>query len=60
MARASQRLEIQNPDKVLYPAMRFTKQQVVEYYVGVSRALLPHFKNRPVTLKRFPDGVRGE
>lgn len=33
---------------------------MVEYYVGVSRWLLPHLKNRPITLKRFPDGVRGE
>jgi bifunctional non-homologous end joining protein LigD len=60
MKKKSRQLEITNPDKVLYPAGRFTKQQVVEYYVSVSRWLLPHLKNRPVTLKRFPDGVRGD
>lgn len=54
------KLSLTNPDKILYPAARFTKQQVVEYYIAISRWLLPHFKNRPVTLKRYPDGVRGE
>lgn len=56
----SRELAITNPEKVLYPAGRFTKAQVVDYYVRVSRWLLPHLKNRPVTLKRFPNGVRGE
>jgi bifunctional non-homologous end joining protein LigD len=58
--RTTAKLAITNPDKVLYPAGRFTKQQVVEYYLHVARWLLPHFKNRPITLKRFPEGVRGE
>ncbi len=60
VASASRKLEITNPDKILYPAAHFTKQQVVEYYLHVARWLLPHLNNRPVTLKRFPDGVRGE
>ncbi len=60
-ARATQRkLVVTNPDKVLYRAGHVTKAQVVEYYVKVSRWLLPHFKNHPVTLKRYPDGVHGE
>ena len=54
------RIEIASPDKVLYPGGRFTKQQVVEYYLHAARWLLPHLKNRPVTLKRFPEGVHGE
>ncbi|MBV9007593.1 MAG: non-homologous end-joining DNA ligase [Verrucomicrobia bacterium] len=53
-------ITVSNPDKVLYPAGKFTKAQVVEYYARVAPFLLPHFKNRPVTLKRFPDGVFGE
>ena len=53
-------LVITNPDRVLYPAGRFTKAQVIEYYVNVSRWLLPHFAQRPVTLKRYPAGVHGE
>lgn len=49
-----------NLDKVLYPGSRFTKARVIEYYSRVSPFLLPHLKNRPVTLLRFPDGVFGE
>ena len=51
---------VSNLDKVLYPASGFTKAQVIDYYIRVSPYLLPHLKNRPVTLKRYPDGVRGE
>src|SRR5689334_4244667 len=46
--------------KVLYPAARFTKADMIDYYVRVAPYLWPHFKNRPVTLKRYPDGVNGE
>jgi bifunctional non-homologous end joining protein LigD len=48
---------VSNPDKVLYPAAGFTKRDVVEHYLGVSRVLLPHLKRRPITLKRYPDGA---
>src|SRR5256885_4621626 len=53
-------ITVSNINKVLYPAARFTKGQVIDYYIRVSPYLLPHLKDRPVTLKRFPDGVRGE
>src|SRR5256714_4549670 len=53
-------LQISNPDKVLYPAGKFTKADVLGYYERVARFLLPHFRNRPVTLKRYPNGVFGE
>ena len=46
--------------KVLYPAAAFTKAEVIDYYARVAPFLLPHLKDRPVTLKRFPDGVMGE
>jgi bifunctional non-homologous end joining protein LigD len=51
---------VSNLDKILYPANGFTKAQVIDYYIRVSRWLLPHLKGRPVTLKRYPDGVGGE
>jgi bifunctional non-homologous end joining protein LigD len=54
------RVAVSNLDKVLYPANGFTKAQVIDYYIRASRFLLPHLKGRPVTLKRYPDGVRGE
>ncbi len=53
-------LELSNLAKVFYPAAGFTKGQVVDYYVRVAPALLPHVRNRPLTLKRYPNGVDGE
>jgi len=53
------KLEVSNLDKVLYPKAGFTKGQVIDYYVQVSRWLLPHLHHRPITLKRYPDGVNG-
>lgn len=52
-------VEVSNLDKVLYPKAGFTKGQIIDYYVKVSPALLPHLKDRPITLKRYPDGVEG-
>jgi bifunctional non-homologous end joining protein LigD len=52
-------IRLTNPDKVLYPRAGFTKRQVVEYYIAVARYLLPHLRDRPVTLKRYPNGTRG-
>src|ERR1044071_2537424 len=56
----SRRISVSNLDKILYPGEKFTKAKVIEYYVEISKYLLPHLKNRPVTLKRFPEGVFGE
>jgi bifunctional non-homologous end joining protein LigD len=53
-------ISVSNLDKVLYPGGRFTKASVIDYYIRVAPFLLPHLRNRPVTLKRFPDGVYGE
>lgn len=52
-------LEIANPGRVVYPNHQFTKLDVVEYYARVSRFILPHLKDRPVTLKRYPDTTVG-
>jgi bifunctional non-homologous end joining protein LigD len=52
-------IDVSNLDKVFYPKPGFTKGQVIDYYVRVSPVLLPHLKDRPVTLKRYPDGVEG-
>jgi bifunctional non-homologous end joining protein LigD len=52
-------LKISNLDKVMYPAVGFTKGQVIDYYVRVAPVLLPHLKDRPLTLKRYPNGVDG-
>jgi bifunctional non-homologous end joining protein LigD len=52
-------VEVSNLDKVFYPKTGFTKGQVIDYYVNISPHLLPHLKDRPVTLKRYPNGVEG-
>jgi bifunctional non-homologous end joining protein LigD len=52
-------LALSNLDKILYPGTGFTKGQVIDYYTQVSPYLLPHLKDRPITLKRLPDGVAG-
>jgi bifunctional non-homologous end joining protein LigD len=56
---AGKRLKLSNLDKVLYPEVGFTKAQVIDYYMRVAPVLLPHLKGRPLTLKRYPEGVRG-
>src|SRR5216117_3434316 len=53
-------IQVSNLDKVLYPKIGFTKGQVIDYYIRVASALLPHLKDRPLTMKRYPDGVEGE
>ena len=57
---AGKKIAVSNLEKVLYPGEKFTKSKVIEYYVQISKYLLPHLKQRPVTLKRFPDGVFAE
>ncbi len=52
-------LSVTNLDKVLYPEVGFTKAQVIDYYVRIAPAMLPHVRGRGVTLRRFPDGVDG-
>lgn len=52
-------LKLSNLDKVLYPEAGFTKGQVIDYYVRIAPALLPHLHERPLTMKRYPNGVSG-
>lgn len=54
------RLTLSNLGKVLYPSTGFTKGDVLDYYARISGAMLPHLAGRPVTFRRFPDGVDGE
>ncbi|MGH9226288.1 MAG: non-homologous end-joining DNA ligase [Acidimicrobiales bacterium] len=53
-------LKLSNLDKVLYPEAGFTKGQVIDYYTRVAPVLLPHLRNRALTLKRYPNGVEGQ
>jgi bifunctional non-homologous end joining protein LigD len=54
------KLPVSNLNKVLYPKAGFTKGQVIDYYIRIAPVLLPHLKDRPLTMKRYPDGVEGE
>jgi bifunctional non-homologous end joining protein LigD len=53
-------LKLSNLEKVLYPAAGFTKKDVIDYYVRVAPAIIPHLAGRALTRKRYPDGVEGE
>jgi len=53
-------LRLTNLDKVFYPKQGFTKGQMIEYYTRVAPALLPYLRDRPLTLKRYPNGVEGQ
>jgi bifunctional non-homologous end joining protein LigD len=57
---AGRDVSISNLDKVMYPETGFTKGQVIDYYARVARYILPHLRDRPITMKRFPDGIHGE
>ncbi len=52
-------LRLSNLNKVLYPSARFTKGHVIDYYTRIAPVLLPHLSGRPLTLKRYPEGVEG-
>ncbi|HKG03953.1 MAG TPA: DNA ligase D [Conexibacter sp.] len=53
-------LRLTNLDKVLYPRAGFTKGDLIRFYMGIAPVLLPHLRDHPLTLKRYPDGVEGE
>jgi bifunctional non-homologous end joining protein LigD len=57
---SGRQLTLSNLDKVLYPESGFTKGQVVDYYARIAPVLVPHLDERPVTLKRYPNGVEGQ
>jgi bifunctional non-homologous end joining protein LigD len=54
---AGRKLSLSNLEKDLYPSYGFTKAQILEYYRRISEFILPHLKDRALTLKRYPEGV---
>ncbi|HEX9136054.1 MAG TPA: ATP-dependent DNA ligase, partial [Nitrospirota bacterium] len=54
---AGRRLPLSNLEKDLYPSYGFTKAQILEYYREIAQFVLPHLKDRALTLKRYPEGV---
>jgi bifunctional non-homologous end joining protein LigD len=55
-----QEIKLENPDKVLFPDDGITKKDLVVYYGRIAPFMLPHLKDRPLTLNRFPDGIKSE
>jgi bifunctional non-homologous end joining protein LigD len=53
------RLKLSNLGKIMYPDAGFTKAQLIDYYVRIAPVLLPHLRGRPLTMKRYPEGVKG-
>lgn len=53
-------IPLTNLGKVMYPKAGFTKGEVIDFYIKISSVLLPHLKNRALTMKRYPDGIHGE
>jgi bifunctional non-homologous end joining protein LigD len=56
---SGRQVPVSHLDKIFYPSVGFTKANVIDYYIRISPVLLPHLKDRPLTLKRYPDGVAG-
>jgi bifunctional non-homologous end joining protein LigD len=52
-------LRLSNLGKVLYPETGFNKGELIDYYARLAHVLLPHLHGRPLTLRRYPDGVEG-
>ncbi|MGC1380907.1 MAG: non-homologous end-joining DNA ligase [Candidatus Baltobacteraceae bacterium] len=53
----SRTLSLSNLDKILWPRDRFSKGDLIGYYQGVAPYMVPHLKNRPLTLERYPNGI---
>ena len=60
VAVEDRQLQLSNLDKVLYPEAGFTKAQLIDYYSRIGPVLIPHLRDRPLTLKRYPNGVDGQ
>ena len=54
------RIELSNLDKVLFPDDGFTKSEVIGYYRRIAEPALPYYRDRPLSLQRFPDGIHEE
>ncbi|HEY4648282.1 MAG TPA: hypothetical protein VIG95_04210, partial [Gemmatimonadales bacterium] len=50
-------IEISRPEKVLFPEDGITKGDLIEYYARIAPWMIPHLKDRPLTLERYPNGI---
>ena len=54
------KVEFTNLDKILYPELKITKGQIIEYYIKIAPKMLDILVNRPIVLTRFPNGISKE
>ncbi|NIQ11461.1 MAG: ATP-dependent DNA ligase, partial [Gammaproteobacteria bacterium] len=54
------RFEVADRDKILFPEIRLSKGDLIDYYVQIAEVMLPHISGRPLNLQRFPDGIEKE
>jgi bifunctional non-homologous end joining protein LigD len=59
VTKGSRELKLSNLDKVFFPAEGITKGDLLEYYRAIAPAVVPHLKDRPFTMIRWPDGIEG-
>ena len=53
-------VRLTSPDKLLFPGDGVTKRDLADYYTAIGDTIVPHLRNRPFTLKRYPYGIRGQ
>ena len=57
---ASRSVRLTSPERVLFPDVGITKQDLFDYYRAIAPVLVPHLRNRPFTMKRRPYGMAGD
>ncbi len=60
MAVGGRALKLTNLDKVFWPELALTKRDLIEYYYAIADLLLPHLRDRPMAMKRYPNGIHGD
>jgi len=59
-AEAKNKVILSHPEKIYWPKEKYTKQDLMDYYMAIAPTILPFLKDRPLVMRRFPDGIEGE
>lgn len=54
-----EKFELTHPDKILFPKSKITKKELADYYADVASKMLPHLRQRPISMARYPHGIKG-
>lgn len=58
--KTENQIPVRHPDRLVFPSVKFTRSEIIEYYRRIAPIILPHLRDRPVTLKRYPDHIHGD